>query len=189
MQQHARRAAALTVAVAVLATGCSGEPDVTPTTETTTTTTAKPTASTSSSSSSPSSSASSSWSSSSGPNDEHMDAPDVEASPTWDKASRASATTAAKDVMTAFARPDQPQGRWWRDLAPTLTPTARETYKYVAVENVPVSTVKGKGRVVDDSSPYLASVEFATNAGPYTVLLSRTGQGAPWLAERIEPKR
>lgn len=181
MQQHARRAAALTVAVAVLATGCSGEPDVTPTTETSTT----PTASTSSASSS----AKSTWSSSSGPNDEHLDAPDVEASPTWDKASRASAVTAAKDVMTAFARPDQPQGRWWRDLAPTLTPTARETYKYVAVENVPVSTVKGKGRVVDDSSPYLATVEFATNAGPYTVLLSRTGQGAPWLAERIEPKR
>ena len=113
----------------------------------------------------------------------------MEASPTWDKASRTAAVSAAGDVLAAFAQPDLPQGRWWRDLAPTLTPTARETYKYVAVENVPVRKVRGKGKVVDDSSPFLATVEFKTDAGPYTVLLSRTGQGAPWLAERIEPKR
>lgn len=96
---------------------------------------------------------------------------------------------AGKDALTAFARPDLPQGQWWRDLARTLTPTARETYRYVAVENVPVRKVRGKGRIVDDSSPYLVTVEFKTDAGRYTVLLSRTGQGAPWLAERIEPKR
>lgn len=115
--------------------------------------------------------------------------PPVEASPTWDKASRAAATETATDVMTAFARPDLPQGRWWRDLAPMLTPTARETYKYVRVENVPVRKVRGKAKIVDDASPYLASVEFKTDRGSYTVLLSRTGQAAPWLAERIEPKR
>ena len=186
MKQRARRAAALAAAVTVAVAGCSDDSPAPPstTTKTSTKTSTTPTQSSTSSASSPSES----WSSSSGPNDEHMDAPDVEASPTWDKASRDAATRAAKDVLTAFARPDVPQARWWRDLAPTLTPTARETYKYVAVENVPVREVRGKGRVVDDSSPYLATIEFKTDAGSYTILLSRTGQGAPGLAERIEPK-
>lgn len=95
----------------------------------------------------------------------------------------------AVDVMTAFARPHLQQGRWWRDLAPMLTPAARKAYQYVAVENVPAREVRGKGKIVDDSSPYLASVEVKTDVGTYTILLARTGQEAPWLAERIEPAR
>lgn len=178
-QRTRRRASALTAAVAVAVAGCSGGTEPQEKTET----------STSATLSSSESSTSDTWSSSSGPNDEHMDEPEVGASPTWDKASRSAASGAAKDVLVAFAQPGQPQGRWWRDLAPMLTPTARETYKYVAVENVPVSKVRGNGRIVDDSSPFLATVEFKTDAGAYTVLLSRTGQDAPWLAERIEPKK
>ena len=182
-QRTRRRASALTAAVAVALASCSGGTE--PQEKTETSTSATP----SSSESSTSEPSSDTWSSSSGPNDEHMDEPEVAASPTWDKASRSAASAAATDVLVAFAQPGQPQGRWWRDLAPMLTPTARETYKYVAVENVPVSKVRGNGRIVDDSSPFLATVEFKTDAGAYTVLLSRTGQDAPWLAERIEPKK
>lgn len=182
MEQRARRAAAVLTFVALaVVTGCSSEGPPSATSSA---------PSTSAEESSGSSSSSSRWSTSSGPNDEGMtQAPPVEASPTWDKDSREAAAAAAADVMTAFARPSLSQGRWWRDLAPMLTPTAREVYKYVAVENVPVREVKDRGEIVDDSSPYLATVEIKTDAGPYTVLLSRSGQGAPWLAERIEPKR
>lgn len=70
-----------------------------------------------------------------------------------------------------------------------LTPSARTTYQYVAVENVPAREVRGEGEVVDDSSPYLASIEVKTDVGTYAVLLARTGQDAPWRAERIEPPR
>lgn len=185
MRQGVRRAAVVsTVAALAVTTGCSSDGAPADTTAASTSggsAEATP-------SSSPSSS-SSRWSTSSGPNDEGMtQAPPVEASPTWDKASREAATRAAEDVMTAFARPSLPQGRWWRDLAPMLSATAREVYKYVAVENVPVRQVKGRGEIVEDSSPYLATVEVKTDAGVYTILLSRSGAGAPWLAERIEPK-
>ena len=42
-------------------------------------------------------------------------------------------------------------------------------------------------RLVDDASPYLAGVQLATNAGVYTVLLSRAAQDDPWRVERITP--
>lgn len=91
--------------------------------------------------------------------------------------------------MRAFARPDISQGQWWRDLGPMLTPTARETYRYVAVEQVPVRKVRGSGELVNDDTAFLARVEVRTDAGRYTVLLSRSAQDGPWLAERIEPNR
>ena len=126
----------------------------------------------------------------SGPNDAQMTetTPPV-ASPTWDQQARREAITAAEEVLTAFARPDISQGEWWRDLGPMMTPSARQVYNSVDVAEVPVREVKGKGRITDDSSPYLATVEINTDRGKYTVLMARTGQGAPWLAERIEPER
>lgn len=165
------------VAVVAAAVGCSeSEPS--------------PAATPAGPSSAASSTSSSQWSTSSGPNDAQMsEEPPAGASPTWDRASREDAAATAVEVMTAFARPELQQGRWWRDLAPMLTPSARTTYQYVAVENVPAREVRGEGEVVDDSSPYLTSIEVKTDVGTYTVLLARTGQDAPWLAERIEPSR
>lgn len=188
MTLHVRGAAACAVSAAVvMVAGCSGGPSTEQggSSSSTSSSTSSP-----STSSSPSSSSSPRWSTSSGPDDSEMsDEPSAGASPTWDRASRADAVAAAEEVLTAFARPDLPQGQWWRDLGPMLTPTARETYRYVAVENVPIRKVRGKAKIIEDSSPYLATVEMKTDSGTYTVLLSRSEQGAPWLAERIEPER
>lgn len=177
-----RRAGAVTVALALmLGTGCS-EGTVAGTTTTST-------GSSSSSSAGTTTSTTSSWSTSSGPNDEEIEHPDAGTSPTWDDQARDDAVAAAEEVLTAFARPTLSQGSWWHDLGPMLTPAARETYRYVDVAQVPVTRVRGHGRLVEEQSAYLARVEISTDAGPYRVLLTRTEQGAPWLAERIEPVR
>lgn len=45
----------------------------------------------------------------------------------------------------------------------------------------------GAGTLTDDSSTYLAPVAVPTDVGAYLVLLSRRGQGWPWLVERFTP--
>lgn len=133
---------------------------------------------------------SSSSSTAAGPSDASMsDSPSQAASPTWDAKGRKDAASSAKGVLSAFVRTDLPQAAWWRDLAPMLTPAARKVYNTVDVATVPAKEVRGAAKVVDDTSPYLASVEMKTDAGTYTVLLTRRSQDAPWLAERIEPER
>ena len=57
------------------------------------------------------------------------------------------------------------------------------------MRNVPIRKVTGKPRIIESSSPYLATVRIGTDRGPYTLLMVRAGQGEPWLAERIEPER
>lgn len=126
----------------------------------------------------------------SGPNDEQMTASEtVGASPTWDSSSRSRARSSAREVMLAFARPGLPQGQWWRDLAPHLTPAARKVYNTVPARGVPAKKVRGRATIVDEPSPHLVRVSLKTDAGTYIVLLSRASHDAPWLAERIEPER
>lgn len=171
--ERSSAAALVLVATMTVAGGCSSAPS------------SESSPSTSSNSSSPTVS-----SSASGPNDEEMtDSPEAEASPTWDASERKGALRAAKEVMAAYANTNTPQAQWWRDLAPLMTPAARKVYNTVDVTIVPVSTVRDGGTITESSSPYLARVEFKTDAGVYTVLIARTGPDAPWLAERIEPGR
>jgi hypothetical protein len=108
--------------------------------------------------------------------------------PIWDAASRAAAVAAAQTAMTAFARPALDYDTWWAELSPLLTQQAQQDYAYVDPANVPATTVTGSGELVDDdASVFVASVEIPTDAGTYTLVLTRADGQAPWLASRFTP--
>jgi len=118
---------------------------------------------------------------------EESDAPKPLASPVNDAASSASALALSTKAMTAFARPQVPAQRWWRELWPLLSETARAAYTGTDPANVPAHGVTGAGTLLPTTTGYLVSVRLPTDVGSWTVLLKRPGQNAPWAVERFTP--
>jgi hypothetical protein len=107
--------------------------------------------------------------------------------PVWDEVSRQDALRTAEAALSAFARPDLAQADWWEGFALFLSPTAAAGYVATDPANIPVSAVSGPGRLLEEASPFLARVQFDTDAGAHVVLLSRTDQSSPWVVEQISP--
>lgn len=107
--------------------------------------------------------------------------------PVWDEASRNAAVDAAHIAMAAFAHPDLDHDAWWAGLEPLLTQQAALDYAYVDPANVPATAVTGPATVVEETSAYVATVEVPTDAGPYSIVLTRQDAAAPWLTARITP--
>lgn len=107
--------------------------------------------------------------------------------PTWDDASRESAVRAGEIAMNAFAKPKLEYDAWWAQLAPLMSYEAQFTYAMVDPANVPASKVTQRGHLIEEGTAYLARVAVPTDAGTYTVLLSREDAESPWLAERFDP--
>ncbi|MFS0703234.1 hypothetical protein AB6N23_01805 [Cellulomonas sp. 179-A 9B4 NHS] len=105
----------------------------------------------------------------------------------WDEASRAGAVAAAKHAMSAFARPGLAYETWWAELAPLLTQQAQQDYAYVDPAAVPATAVTGAATLVDETSAYVARVQVPTDAGAYTLVLTRADGAAPWLVSRFTP--
>ena len=123
----------------------------------------------------------------SGPNDVDTDVPAPEAEPTWDESARAEAVQSATAAMTAFVDHDADATAWWKKLSPLLSTQAAADYTGTDPDQVPAQAVTGPAVLVDDTSVYLARVEVPTDVGAYQVLLSRSGDGQPWLVERLSP--
>jgi hypothetical protein len=111
--------------------------------------------------------------------------PDVAS--TWDPAARSAAVACAQGVVTAFARPNLDATTWWAGLSPLLSARAQLDYSGVDPAAVPAHVVTGAGVLVDDASASVARVEVPTDAGTYTVVVSRIDSAHPWLAEQIRP--
>lgn len=107
--------------------------------------------------------------------------------PVWDDASRESAVTAAETVLSAFAQPDLSFDQWWAQVQPLLDQKASRDYSYMDPAVIPVTEVTGEGTLLDEDSAYVARVEVPTDAGLYTVIMSRADANAPWLTSRITP--
>ena len=123
----------------------------------------------------------------SGPNDVDADLPDPLAYPSDDTASRAAAVTAAEATMAAFLRVDLDADTWLTGLSEHLSPTARAAYVGTNPLEVPARTLTGPAVYEPSTSAYLATVVIPTDVGDYRLLLSREGQGAPWLTETLTP--
>ena len=123
----------------------------------------------------------------SGPNDVDTEVPAPLPSPTWDQASRGDATATATKVMTTFVDHRQDQAAWWAELEPMFSPLAAADYTGTDPAQVPAREVSGTAELVEVSSAFLAQVQVPTDIGAYQVLLSRTGDGQPWLVERLSP--
>jgi len=124
-----------------------------------------------------------------GPSDVGADVPAPEPYPSWNAQARRTARARALTAMRRFARPRLGAEAWWTGLAPLLSPAAAIAYQGTDPANIPVRAVTGATELVDQSSPYLASVRVATDVGAYLVLLSRAGQGSGWRVERFRPPR
>ena len=119
----------------------------------------------------------------SAPKDEATAVPVPEA----DANSQAAAISAAEKVVTAFGRPGLDYQTWINGLYPLLTQTGAAAYEDTDPANVPVHQVTGSGTILPGSTNVALIVKVPTDAGPYTVSLSRPGSTAPWLADRIRP--
>lgn len=115
------------------------------------------------------------------------DYPTPSGQPTWSAEARKSAVNRAEEAMTAFTSTDTSADAWWKGLKKHLSQTARSDYSGTDPRNVPAREVTGQGKLVDDSSAYLARVRVPTDIGGYEVLLSRTGNAGPWMVERMTP--
>lgn len=101
--------------------------------------------------------------------------------------SQAAAISVAEKVVTAFARPGLDYQTWINGLYPLLTQTGAAAYEDTDPGNVPVHQVTGAGTILPGSTNVALIVKVPTDAGSYTVSLSRPGSTAPWLADRIRP--
>ena len=109
------------------------------------------------------------------------------AAPVWDDASRTEAQTLAREVMTAYARPDVPQEQWWAEFSVHLSAQAAYDYQWVDPTSIPARAVTGPATITAEPSVYLAELTVPTDAGTYGVLLSRTDGPSTWQVERITP--
>lgn len=112
---------------------------------------------------------------------------DPKPAPPWDDEQRAAAIDAALKALAAFARPALPASDWWAALSPLLTPQAQQDYQYIDPATIPAHQVAGPGAIVENSSRYAVSIDVPSDAGTYTVILTRTSGTAPWLVARFTP--
>lgn len=117
------------------------------------------------------------------PKDDATAAPVPEAGANSQKA----AISAAEKVVTAFGRPGLDYQTWINDLYPLMTQTGAAAYEDTDPDNVPVHQVTGPGTILPGSTDVALIVKVPTDAGLYTVSLSRQTSTAPWLADRIRP--
>ena len=111
----------------------------------------------------------------------------VPVEPEWDEDSRAAAVAKAEVLMDAFARPELNEDDWWSGLAPLLSAEARLTYSAVDPANIPARRDNGTGKLLDETSAYIAWVRVPTDVGTYAVVLSRDSATSAWQGERITP--
>lgn len=109
--------------------------------------------------------------------------------PEWNDAARRAALDVAEAALRAYTNTTLPQPTWFAELAQHLTNNAREAYKTVPTERIPATAVTGDGKIIENSSGYLAIAEYPTNAGPYLVMVQRKDGATPWLVERITPAK
>lgn len=114
------------------------------------------------------------------------------ASATWDTDARQAAASTGVAGVAAFIRKDLDPPTWAAGLTPLLSATAQAAYlgddpqvPSTDPQNVPGEQVTGAPQAREGDSPYLAEVTVPTDAGMYSVLLSRD-DGGGWLVERYE---
>ena len=101
--------------------------------------------------------------------------------------SRADAITVAEKVVRTFGQPTLDATTWMNNMYPLLTQTGAAAYEGTDPAKVPVHQVTGAGIILDGSTEVALIVQVPTDAGLYTVSLSRPGASASWLADRIRP--
>ncbi|WP_405476603.1 hypothetical protein [Paenarthrobacter ilicis] len=115
---------------------------------------------------------------------EHYDGPNV----TWDASSETRVKDTAAKAMKLFGRPTVEEKTWFKDLEPLLAAEYKEDARYIDPARVPFSAVTdGPAISREAQNPMTVTASFGTNAGPWKMMLHRTGQDDPWLVTSISP--
>ena len=101
--------------------------------------------------------------------------------------SQTAAVAAAEKVVRTFAQPALDAHTWITNLYPLLTQAGAAAYEDTDPATIPIHAVTGPGIVLDSPTDVALIVQLPTDAGPYTVSLSRKNPTGPWLADRIRP--
>lgn len=107
--------------------------------------------------------------------------------PDASEGSQDSAVTAAEKVVRVYAQPTLTADEWAQQMTPLLSQSGAVAYEGQDPTTIPATQVTGDGTIVDGATDVALNVLVPTDAGEYNVALSRSGDGAPWLANEIRP--
>lgn len=102
------------------------------------------------------------------------------------EAQETAVSTAAKIVRT-YAQPNLTPAAWAQQMTPLLSQSGAIAYEGQDPTTIPARRVTGHGRVLAGATDVALTVQVPTDAGDYTVAMSRQGDTAPWLADEIRP--
>lgn len=97
------------------------------------------------------------------------------------------ALSAAAKIVRTYAQPDLTTAAWAQQMTPLLSQSGAIAYEGQDPTTIPARKVTGRGKVLTGATDVALTVLVPTDAGDYTVALSRQGDTAPWLADEIRP--
>lgn len=97
------------------------------------------------------------------------------------------AARVAQEAIVAYANKLTTESEWWSHLQPYLSQQAAEDYARTDPQSVTIHSLNGPPVQAGGVSPYLASVAFDTDAGHWTVELSRRWTDGTWQVDRFVP--
>jgi hypothetical protein len=109
--------------------------------------------------------------------------------PTTPPEAEEAAAEAAVRVVQTFGQPELTAEAWMEAMYPVLSAKGATAYLHTDPANIPVTAVVGEPVVLTGLTATYAIVDVPTDAGVYTVTLTRDDESGPWLAERIRPKQ
>lgn len=98
--------------------------------------------------------------------------------------------TVAAEAIKLFARPEEPERRWFAELRPYLEEEYAVEAEYIDPARIPFSKVSSDPQMNNDPhNPRLTTADFKTNDGTWTVELHQDTPGGQWLVGGIAPAR
>lgn len=92
----------------------------------------------------------------------------------------------ATKAIKLFARPDEPERRWFSQLRPYLEKEYAVDAEYIDPARIPFDKIiSGPQLETDSHNPQLVLAKFKTNDGTWTVEMHQDKPGAKWLVGRI----
>lgn len=94
--------------------------------------------------------------------------------------------TVATKAISLFARPDEPERRWFAELRPYLEEEYAVDAEYIDPARIPFDKIiSGPQLETDSHNPQLLLARFKTNDGTWTVEMHQDTVGGKWLVGGI----
>lgn len=98
-----------------------------------------------------------------------------------------SAIIAAEKVVRTYAQPTLSPAAWAQQMTPLLSQSGAVAYEGEDPTTIPAHKLTRSATILPGATNVALNVKVPTDAGDYTVALSRSGSSAPWLADEIRP--